>query len=784
MRKKSGCWLYAIAAILIFMVFGALVFLYLDYATASAMPGSPQVSITSTYPEGVVSADQPVVVFGQARDSDGIAEVQLWVNGRMVASQTNPDPESNSVFDVSQSWVPTGAGNYLALLRALDSKGDAGQSDPVRIEAGERAYTYEVNEGDTVESIAEGLGTTPEDLQELNPGIGDAPLPGTGMDVPGFPPGDDGGGDTPRVDPPAPLPPPTGDETPAEPAVSPWWTYLPLPDNFACLFEPSLCSTSPGEDEPASPPGDVSAELYEDACKVLVTWQDRADNEIGFRVYRTTQGSRLPEMISVLRPAPGSGERLSYVDENMPNGRFSYAVSAYNANGEYWSAPSAWVAATCHVETGENVTLSVEALEMTVRDPFERLYCYVSLAGSPFERVPNGSTFIERESGSWNIAEHFSGENKRAVVVDSSGPLEIVAECLGWQGETLVNLGRFSRSHLPEEWDGRPLTAGPPDGGFNVTYRINPIDTGGYGSGGWAIVDPSFPPPYDLRAIEPWRRCSAFGGDVSCTDVHEPGLTWHYDLQAGWRHTFRVYVRTPDEIAPRLFYESFRGFTYAPQTTEDCNDTVYYYVSAVVGVDPATGESIESLPSEELEVGPHCSQLEITLLDLQVFSAPDGDPGTSLCWSDCDDSVEAYGWLKFNGHVLKWNNHEGCDSIDGCLAGPPFTSLSPGLHSWADMSFGSVRSYGYGRNVLRIPIDDGQDLKVSFDFWDHDDSSPDDLWCGWDIGRSSGIRTRQNLFTMEPRSLAEWFAIDQDVVVRPTTEWSTCEITFHIRAIP
>ena len=338
MRKKSGYWLYAIAAILIFMVFGTLIFFYLDYATARAMPSPPQVSITSTYPEGVVSADQPVVVFGQARDPEGIAEVQLWVNGRMVASQTNPDPGSDLAFNVSQSWIPTGAGNYLVLLRALDSKGGAGQSDPVRIEAGERVYTYEVSEGDTVESIAEGLGTTPEDLQERNPGIGDTPLPGTGMDVPGFPPGDDGGGDAPRVDPPAPPPPPTGDETPAEPAFPAWWTYLPLPGNFACLFEPSLCSTSPGGDEPASSPGEVSAELYDDACKVLVTWQDRAENEVGFRVYRTTLGRREPEMINVLRPAPGSGERLSIVDENMSNGLFVYAVSAFNASGIHSSA--------------------------------------------------------------------------------------------------------------------------------------------------------------------------------------------------------------------------------------------------------------------------------------------------------------------------------------------------------------------------------------------------------------------------------------------------------------
>lgn len=233
-----------------------------------------------------------------------------------------------------------------------------------------------------------------------------------------------------------------------------------------------------------------------------------------------------------------------------------------------------------------------------------------------------------------------------------------------------------------------------------------------------------------------------------------------------------------------LFYESFRGFTYAPQMAEACNTVVYYHVSAVVGIDPVTGATIESLPSEELEVRTPCSQLEITLLSLQAFSAPDGDPGTDLCFNDCGASVEAYGWLNFNGHVLKWNNHEGCDSFDGCIAGPGFTPISPGLYSWADMSLGSVRSSGFGRNVLRIPVEDGDRLSIAFDFWDHDYISPDDLWCGWDIGRTSGLHPRQNFFTMDSRSLSEWYALDQDVTVRPTTEYSTCEITFHIRGAP
>lgn len=69
-----------------------------------------------------------------------------------------------------------------------------------------------------------------------------------------------------------------------------------------------------------------------------------------------------------------------------------------------------------------------------------------------------------------------------------------------------------------------------------------------------------------------------------------------------------------------------------------------------------------------------------------------------------------------------------------------------------------------------------------FDFWDHDYMSPDDLWCGWDLGRTSGIYRRQSYFNMGPRSLDEWLAIDQDVEV--TSPNGNCQLALHVRGVP
>lgn len=802
---KKYIWLFAGGGIMLCGFLTLLTFIFLDYTTSRAMPTIPLVLITDTYPEGAASADQPVVVFGQASDPDGITEVQLWVNGQMVASQANSDQASNAPFDVIQSWIPTGAGNYLVTLRAIDRQGSAGQSEPTRIEVGQRAYTYEAQEGDTVEFIAEQLGTTPEDLQERNPGIGAAPIPGTPMDVPGFPPSDAGGDDDPpRVDPPPPSPPPSGDETPADPASPPWWSLLPLPDNFVCLFNPDFCSGSTASTEPVPAPSAVSAVL-DDSCRVTISWQDNAENEMGFRLYRIHLGTRVRwEPIALLSASPGRGTRLSFLDERLPNGRFLYTLTAYNSSGEYYGPPSELITASCRLELVESISLSVEATEMNVRDPYERLYCYFSLANSPFERVPFGTSFLELDSGIWNIAAHFGGENKRIINVHHTTPFDLIVECMGWQGETLVNLGRFSRSHPPEEWDGRLLTAGPADGSFRVSYRINSTDPEDYETALWPEEDASIPRPFDLRPTESAYHCA--GVPPICRLVEEPGIRWTAILNDPPTVTreplyFNVYARRADEGTPYHYFSSDEGHrrsrfwdvdgysegTYvAPQALiarRNCDVSIFYSVRTVVEVypsevDPSFDEETFSPASEELEIPSLCPQLEITLLSLHVLSARDGDPDEEFCLVDCGRQVEAYGWIQIGERRIRWNDH--CDGSfgGGCLtSGPSHTDLPEGSTIiWENEYLNTGSGGGTGQNVFRIPIPDDGDLTGTFRFDDHDPTSPDDFWCGWNLSRSSIISL------LPARSQEEWLAVDRGVQIRSPN--GNCQLDLYVRGVP
>ncbi len=808
MQKKFGRWFYVIGGSLICVFLVGLTFLYLDYTNANRVPTIPIVSISDTFPENPVVADQSVVVFGQARDPDGIGEVQLWVNGQMIGSQTNMDPKAVLPFDVSQAWIPNGAANYLVLLRAIDGKGFAGQSEPVMVEAVERTYAHEVVEGETIESIAGAFGTTPEDINTLNPGIGGEPAQGTSINVPAPPTAEDAGSsdvptagegpeEPPRVDPPEDPIPPTGDETPAEPASPGLWAFLPLPDSFICVLRPEFCSPAAEDDDPPTPAVDIGAELTDD-CRVAVGWTDTTQYEMGFRIYRVSPRPFRYDMVALLAPSPGNSARLSFVDEDPPNGNFFYFVAAYDSNGEYWSTPTETLTVTCNPpDASASLSVEIEALEMTVRDSYDRLYCYASLAGSPYERIPDYGQFIEMESGAWDIATHFSGENKRVIMVRPGTPIEIVVECMGWQGDTLTNLGRFTRSHPPAEWDGRPLTASSPDGSFNVTYRIEAFieSEGEVGRSVWAL-EPAIPPPYNLRTAIDYRWTPPDGspGTGTVAQISGPSLAWDFTAPGtrDWEPVdFRVYSQTETGYGRSFYYNTnSAGNLTAPQVSGGCNETVFYTVTALVR-EAGTGTIFESVPSEFLEVPATCGSLEITLNSFQLNrDAHDGEYILGSwgrhegCFDDCGEEVEAYGWVEFNDFSFRWNRH-----CDGCTMGrvSDTTSVRPLTPVRFDLEFlqSGGGSYGTNHNVIRIPVPAGGILNMEFHFYDHDGGSSDDSLCqSWALPERSSL-----IQVMRVRSAEEWLALDQDFTYTDYTQdgvpqTQACEITFHIRGLP
>ena len=131
-----------------------------------------------------------VSVHATARQgTGGLGSVELWVDDIRVAEHPAPEGENPASMVLLENWVPTLSGSHVVIVRATSADGVQGQASIV-VEAEESTApatgVYPVEEGDTLVSIAEEVGTSPEDLAELNPELGgEEPSAGDGLDVPG-----------------------------------------------------------------------------------------------------------------------------------------------------------------------------------------------------------------------------------------------------------------------------------------------------------------------------------------------------------------------------------------------------------------------------------------------------------------------------------------------------------------------------------------------------------------------------------------------------------------------
>lgn len=98
--------------------------------TSTAVPRSfPSVVIISPKNNEIFAQGQPVTVSSRSFDPQGIARVDLVANGKVVATQLNPQPEPNQALLVSQFWLPDILGNQIIQVVAYNTAGVAGESD-------------------------------------------------------------------------------------------------------------------------------------------------------------------------------------------------------------------------------------------------------------------------------------------------------------------------------------------------------------------------------------------------------------------------------------------------------------------------------------------------------------------------------------------------------------------------------------------------------------------------------------------------------------------------------
>ena len=158
-----------------------------------------------------VQVGEGVIVHATAREDVGSSRIELWVNDRLIASQEADNTEELAPTNLAlvSTWLPTFEGEQQIIVRAISTDGIPGQSMvQVAVVAAEE-LTHLVEEGETLDSIAEAYGSSAEELSDLNPGLGGGdPDPGDAIIVPdGEPAGDEEpgpGGESGAEDPPEP----------------------------------------------------------------------------------------------------------------------------------------------------------------------------------------------------------------------------------------------------------------------------------------------------------------------------------------------------------------------------------------------------------------------------------------------------------------------------------------------------------------------------------------------------------------------------------------------------
>jgi len=226
--KNKGClrWTFLLGVLALIAIGIAVISLVYFQGRVRAFVSRPLVLIHSPVNHDQARVGDGIIVHATARADNGLRRIELWADDTFVDAREVTDGSAPTMLVFSGSWVPTIEGTHVLIVRAVASDGAEGQAS-VMIESlaqvGADAGRHIVEEGETVETIAAEYGTTPEELGDLNPGLGPGgPAPGDELVIPDdeSPPADGG---APGEAPPGSEPPLPEDDPPVAPGSA--WDF-------------------------------------------------------------------------------------------------------------------------------------------------------------------------------------------------------------------------------------------------------------------------------------------------------------------------------------------------------------------------------------------------------------------------------------------------------------------------------------------------------------------------------------------------------------------------------
>ncbi|MCP4139855.1 MAG: hypothetical protein GY755_06120 [Chloroflexi bacterium] len=361
-------------------------------------------------------------------------------------------------------------------------------------------------------------------------------------------------------------------------------------------------------------------------------------------------------------------------------------------------------------ETKELIRLKIEAYYLALRNPYDRLRCYLRFD----DQDPIPYDIENFDDLHWDIGAELGSENNLVIEHEETDPLAILLDCEGSISDGRpVSLVDMTASHPRAEWDGRDLKIETADA--IVHYRIielscaesicpaptlNPLTFGAWGEG-----------PFTLS----WR----WRGDTR-------------DISG-----FRLVISTDDDSTsvniPNPEMRSLNVEDYMPACGEIASFQIYAY--------QADGDLRSAMSNTQEWPGDACTYTaSVTFTTLEVHNPPADEEGLHRpgpiygnFWVSNGTTIESLDfnacWCYFGPGSTFWGWCEGLELPSGTY------SINRGIFEWIDTAQASCIGDGCNSNdfyapfssSLHIPLENDSDLTIGGRIMDCDAKNSDDV---------------------------------------------------------
>ena len=508
-KRITGC---VIAALTTITILSGLLFILLRYAIGPRIAADkrteiiqPVITVHEPANGDTVFESEPLTASATASSVNPIARMELWLDGEKFLEQFPTDLVNSYYASFDFNLIE---GYHLLVFRMVDSEGLVAQSVPLTIVSEKGTANLVLKDGgQTLEGIADAIGEAANVLHEMNPNLGGVELPvGTNVRVPKARP--QAGGDI-LVGPADKDP---GTNSLIKTAVHYEVKHTNLSVGILDLISAVISDMRPGA------PTSLNAE-YEN-CVIELLWQDNADNETHFNIWMQSSFGP-PQLIAETKSNPKNGPTI-FSFQSPSYGFYNFWVEAANGLG---SQPSEMKEVFVSDQTCKNeiaTYLEIEALDMFTFSSLQDYYCYLSVEGTEFRRIPEGDGVFMVQNNWGDITKHWGGDKRILFPMPADEELTLEGYCLAKLGPLMVTpIKPFNVSVPREKWNGSRLEI--KTDAFLIGYRVMPFGPE-TASGRFQFVDYDLHPP-DLWNVEAQGELQFPEKDWKARTVT---LTWHW----------------------------------------------------------------------------------------------------------------------------------------------------------------------------------------------------------------------------------------------------------------